>query len=187
MEAAAEEAGNVKALVAWGDAGRRLEEKIQILDTVLCGVWAMGEPGGRYARVVRRFEKWAAKAEEVVEMRGEAAGLEELVRRGGDVLVGELDTQWKDECTCLVRRLDEWRRGLRDLERVEEGEESSNGLVRILAGCGALVGDMLAELDVMEQIEREVVVDEMRWVREVNRRAERDAPKAGAGAIWRVL
>jgi hypothetical protein len=48
---------------------------------------------------------------------------------------------------------------------------------------------MLAELEVMEQMEREAVADEMAWVREMNRTGvdgkEEGMPRAGA--IWRVL
>lgn len=35
---------NVKALVDWG--GKELERRLQMLDEVVTGVWALGEPGG---------------------------------------------------------------------------------------------------------------------------------------------
>jgi hypothetical protein len=50
---------------------------------------------------------------------------------------------------------------------------------------------MLAELDMMDQIQREAAEQEMRWVREMNRRGldgTDDGDRAPrAGAIWRVL
>jgi hypothetical protein len=120
------------------------------------------------------------------------------------VFLEEMDASWKEECAALVRRLDEWRRGLRELpdpgpssttttteEEEEKGQKGhSSSLAAILAGCRALVHGMLAELDLMEQIEREAAAEEMRWVREMNRRGlggmdEEGTPRAGA--IWRVL
>jgi hypothetical protein len=117
------------------------------------------------------------------------------------VLIGEMDASWKEECASLARRLDEWRRRLRELgdvppspppdpAAVADGNPAESSLARILAGCRALVHGMLAELDLMEQIEREAVAEETRWVREANRRgllgrADEHAPRAGA--IWRVL
>jgi hypothetical protein len=214
------------------------EEKVALLDRVVSGLWSVvggGEPGeGRYGRVVRAFERWVGTVEAVMHARerlgrtcglGQSQGQEQGDQGGGDgvgegdddeekgpVLVGEMDAAWKEECAALVRRLDDWRRGLRELEDGppflpasttpdtpseepgedgdgEESSSSSSSLARILAGCRALVHGMLAELNVMEQIERDAAAAEMRWVREMNRRglgrADDDAPRAGA--IWRVL
>lgn len=206
-EAGVVERGNVGALIAWG-LGRSLEERVQVLDAVLCGLWSLGEPGGRYARVVRRFEKWAERVQEVavarrkgtwgvLEMQMQAQALQQQQGKGGDdndlfVLVGQLDSQWKDECAGLVRRLDEWRRRVVELAgREQETEEKESSLTRILAACRALIHDMLAELDTMERIEREAVAEENRWVREVNRGMDGEGGEDGdnprAGAIWRAL
>ncbi|KAK0711103.1 hypothetical protein B0H67DRAFT_274649 [Lasiosphaeris hirsuta] len=206
-EASVVERGNVGALIAWG-SGRSLEERVQVLDAVLCGLWSLGEPGGRFARVVRRFEKWAERVEEVavvrrkgtwgvLEMQMQAQALQQQQGKGGDgndlfVLVGQLDPQWKEECAGLVRRLDEWRRRVVELAGGEqETEEKESSLARILAACRALIHDMLAELDIMERIEREAVAEENRWVREVNRGMDGEGGEDGdnprAGAIWRAL
>ncbi|KAK0623531.1 hypothetical protein B0T14DRAFT_412002, partial [Immersiella caudata] len=183
LERRVEEARNAQALVEWaGREGKGLEEKVQVLDAVLGTLWTLGEHGGRYARVVRRFEKWVAKAEDTVAKREKVGGLEELVGAGEEVLVGEMDAAWKEEVRGLGRRLEEVRRGLRGLEAEKrEGDESCLG--RIVNGCEVLVRGMLAELDVMGGIEREVVSDEMRWVREVNRGVGEEPRRAGA--IWR--
>ncbi|KAK4456269.1 hypothetical protein QBC34DRAFT_454065 [Podospora aff. communis PSN243] len=186
LERRVEEARNAQALVDWaGRDGKGLEEKIQTLDAVLGTLWALGEPGGRYVKVVRRFEKWIGKVEETVTRRERVGGLEELVGAGEEVLVGEMDAGWKEEVRGLGRRLEEVMRGLRGLE-VQEGEgEEESSLGRIVRGCGVLVRGMLEELDVMEVIEREVARDEMRWVREVNRGVGEETRRAGA--IWRVF
>ena len=189
LEAAAEEMRNVKELVAWGDRSRRLEEKVQTLDSVLSGLWALGEPRGRYARVVRRFEKYMGRVHQVMRARQTADFRALALLDGEDVLVGELDAQMKSECAGFVRRLDEWRRSMRELDGPADGEgeqdSSPTSLTKILTSCRALIHDMLAELDVMEQMERAVVADEMRWVREMNRIGGDEEPRAGA--IWRVL
>ena len=201
VEAEVVERGNVAALVLWGGQGKGgLEEKIQILDAVLCGLWSLGEPGGRYARLVRRFEKWVVRAEEVWEMR-KGGDLDMLLSKGNEgerqelasLLVGELDAQWKDECAGLIRRLDEWQSGIQKLELgrppAKEGEEAAaSSLARIVAACRSLLDDMLAELDVMGCMEREAVAEEIRWVKVVNRRADGNSDeRPRAGAIWRGL
>jgi len=186
---------NVRALLDWGKRqGAGLEHRVQILDGVLCGLWALGEPGGRYVRVVRRFEKWVGRVEQVWEVR-KREDLSAILGEGTDdlgmVLVGELDAQWKDECAGLVRRLDEWRRSLKGLDT--PGGEMTNeesSLVKILGACRTLTHDMLAELDLMEKMEQDVVLEEMRWVRDVNREMDcngKDRNITRAGAIWRAL
>lgn len=228
---------NLKALVDWGAAGgvEGLEGRIQMLDEVLCGVWSLGEPGGRYTRVVKRFEKWMGRAKEVSEARrlfdrirrGEGdrekvtaqllgnEGLADLLllmtgesqagktKRQGQVL---LDAEWKEECAMLTRRLSEWRRILDGLTMIPTTEqqqddtaagESSSSLARILKACSSLVDDILAELKLMEQTERDAVMTENAWVRAVNRDQDeygesllpyREASNSTrAGAIWRAF
>lgn len=191
---------NIAALQSWGgtsSGGRRsgntaLEEKIQVLDPVLSGLWSLGEPGGKYARVIRRFERWAERMVDVVEARRRGGGLGVL--DGEEIMfVGELDSAWKDECAGLVRKLDGWRRQLKELgdapdDAIEEttpvGGRSS--LAQILDGCRGLVHDMLVELNIMEQIERDALKQEADWIQKMNRdETDDDMPKAGA--IWRAF
>jgi hypothetical protein len=187
-----------------------LEEKVMMLDAVLSGLWGVGEPGGRYGRVVGVFEGWVGQVERVMERRGE---WKRGNQRGGvgvddgesfdeqqqqQLFIPSLPTPWREECASLLRRLDDWRRKLRELgdapalpaspEREGDGDgddTQSSSLGRILAGCRALVHGMLAELETMELIEREALAAEMRWVKEVNRGMDEGAPRAGA--IWRAL
>ncbi|KAK0646583.1 hypothetical protein B0T16DRAFT_429392 [Cercophora newfieldiana] len=182
-----QEERNVKALLEWGGAdGRGLEEKVQVLDAVLSSLWAMGESGGRYARVVRGFEKWIVRVERVVQARNRVGGLDGLVESGEEVLVGEMDSVWKEEVRVLGRRLEEVRRGLKGLLD-GGGEESGGSLERIVRGCEVLVEGMVEELEVMLGIEREVVREEMAWVRGVNRGVGEEIGGKRAGAIWRVF
>ncbi|KAK4237406.1 hypothetical protein C8A03DRAFT_34653 [Achaetomium macrosporum] len=214
---------NAAALREWGSIpggsgsglGVGLEERIALLDQIVTGLWSVvGEPGGggRYERVVRKFEKWCGKVERVMLARRQQQEQQEQQPEGGEapeleevVFIEEMDAAWKEECAALVRRLDEWRRGLRELPDPiietassttataggeEEGQKGyASSLGRILAGCRALVYGMLAELNLMEQIEREAAAEEMRWVREMNRRGlgGMDEGTPRAGAIWRVL
>jgi hypothetical protein len=131
---------------------------------------------------VRRFESWAEGVRGVVRRRG---------RVGEDIVfVADLDKGWKEDCEGLVRKLGECKGvlGRIGMRNVEEGEGSSS-LARILGGLGALVDGMLAELELMLDIEREAVWAENEWVRAVNREgdggAEDDTP--GHGAMWRVF
>lgn len=189
-EAEAEEAGNLAALAAWG-GGKGLEDKVQTLDSIISGVWSLGEPGGRYARAVRQFEKWVGRMVQSVEARRKAGGLGALMEDDKVAFVGELDPAWKDEVASMTRKLDLWRRQLGQLgnglpDGGDDEEQQRSSLARILSGCRAQVGDMLAELSVMEQIERDAISQETAWIRRMNRDDdENDTPRAGA--IWRAL
>ncbi|KAK1826033.1 hypothetical protein QBC39DRAFT_399373 [Podospora conica] len=195
LEAEAVEEENVRALLAWGAAGGAgLEGKVQALDAVVCGLWGLlQEPGGRWGKVVRRFERWLGRVEEA---RGERKRMDGAAAVVGveRVLVGEMDGAWREECGGLARRLSEMRRGLEGLG-VEEtlaprrgGEGGQSSLVRMVGACRILVAGMLEELEVMDGIEREVVEEERQWVSEVNREMDKEeSTTKGAGAIWRVL
>ena len=198
-----------------GSGGMGLEERVVVLDGVVDGVWGIGEEGGRYERVVRGFEKWVGGVERVLKGRGRKGGLEggdegrdgerngesdgedegDGKREGndeeGELFIPTPSAAWRAEHAALVRKLDEWRRNLLDLgdaPPAADGEEPSS-LSRILAGCRALVAGMLAELELMEQMEREAVADEMAWVREMNRSGSGGTGEGTprAGALWRVL
>ncbi len=218
LERGIAEARNAKALRAWaGGQPGALEEKIQGLDTVLSGLWSMGEPGGKHARVVRRFERWAERAEQILAARESRDSDDDnddgdtmLLDDSGElILVGELDPAWKDDCAALARRLDEWRRLLRHMGDVPQTQEDGGDetgasgsapgvalstLHTILGACQSLVVDMLAELNTMEQIERDAVAHEMSWIQSMNSRDDMDGPShdrhldggSRAGAIWRA-
>lgn len=189
-EAEVEEAWNLAALMAWG-GGKGLDGKVQLLDTILSGVWSLGEPSGRYTRIVRKFEKWADQTRRAVEARRLAGGLGALMDDDEVGFISELDSAWKDEASLMARKLDSWRRQLGQLEGGvfddDKGEgQKTSSLVRLLSGCRNQVHGMLAELDLMEQIERDALAQETAWIRRMNRDDdESDTPRAGA--IWRAF
>ncbi|KAI0480859.1 hypothetical protein GGR56DRAFT_688202 [Xylariaceae sp. FL0804] len=179
-ERAGVEAHNVGALIRWGQdgGGQGLEGKVQALGQVLDGVWALSSDGARYQRVVRGFEAWAARAADILaaQRAGDAAAL-----LGGDnddavLFLSELDRDWTHDCAGLARKLDAWRRTLRELGGAEEQPESEpelqqppSGLARVLSGCRHLVEDMCAELALMEQIEADAARAELEWIERMNR------------------
>ena len=223
-EAACAELVNVAALRRWGSSpatqGRkaaaagigengRLEDRIQALDGIVSGLWSLGEAGGRYARVVRRFERWAERMREIESARrggrrdaGALADSTLLDDRGEPVFVGGLDAAWADECAHIARRLDGWQARLDvlgdvpppppgagdDVDELEGRTREMSSLERMLAGCRCLVRDMRAELAVMGRIVADSVAGEDEWVARMTLESgEREADTPRAGAIWRVV
>ncbi|XXG96591.1 hypothetical protein Hte_002879 [Hypoxylon texense] len=187
LERSGVEARNVAALVRWGDTnrsggpsgGRGLEEKVQILDEVLNGVWQLGEPGGRYERAARGFETWAEHMAAIVAAQ-RGGDVDALVDDGEEIrFLGELDRGWKHECVSLARKLEGWQALLQELGDVEDDDSSRSGLAKMLDGCRALVRDMLAELAVMEQIERDATRAEDAWIESMNKAIEDEADGDG--------
>ncbi|KAI0105408.1 hypothetical protein GGR51DRAFT_519186 [Nemania sp. FL0031] len=161
-------------LIRWGDAGpdssaggkggggsggvvqRRklpLDEKVQLLDQVLNGAWALGEPGGRYQRVVRAFEDWVATVAEIraAQRGGDIEGLlargsgscsdfgpqngnreRERERKGEEkeeigIFVSDLDAgAWKRDHAGLVRMLEGWRRTLAQLGTIDDDDNDDD-------------------------------------------------------------
>ncbi|KAI1413736.1 hypothetical protein F5Y13DRAFT_28310 [Hypoxylon sp. FL1857] len=207
------EARNVGVLARWGgdsDNGRGgraggglgLEEKVQILDEALNGVWQLGEPGGRYQRVVAGFEAWAERMASIVSAQ-RSGNLDVLVDGEEVRFLGELDTGWKHDCVSLLRKLEGWSAALRELGDVSSvasstgssSEPSTNsgsgsGLERMVSGCRALVHDMLAELELMAQIERDAARAEDEWIESMNKAIEDeddDTPAARAYVpLWKL-
>ncbi|KAF7900176.1 hypothetical protein BELL_0161g00030 [Botrytis elliptica] len=180
-----EEAGriNAAAFKEWQDIGTPgwgLEEKIQLLDEVLNEAWNLGEPGGKYARLVRKFEKWVVRCEEILRDRDHDQMLDDEEEI---VFIEELDLAWKDECLVLNRKLEGWRDALEDLGRLEK--EST--MASVVGGLRALVGGMLLELEAMAQIESDAVALEQEWIKSVNGSMEDDNNTPVAGAVWRFM
>lgn len=188
-ERAEVERENVLILRNWATGGGGLEERIQTLDAVVNGVWTLGEPGGRYARVVRRFERWVDRMCEIEDARREGGA---LLQESEVLFIGELDAAWKEEYTGLVRRLETLGRQLEGLgcfpEEAEVGDKIAerSSLQRMVQGSRTMVQGMLAELAVMEDIERDALAREDDWIERMNREEDvDDTPRAGA--IWRVV
>ncbi|KFG83133.1 hypothetical protein MANI_006520 [Metarhizium anisopliae] len=186
----AAESDNILALRRWARSGRYgVEDKIQSLDEILTGLWTLSEPAGRYARVVKRFERWADHMCDAEEARHDIGRM--LVHGHDSLFIGELDATWREECASLTRRLETWRARLAEIddlptqEGVATAEASSLG--RMLAGAGNLVHDMLTELHAMEEIEQLALAREDEWIEKVNREGDDDIDTPRAGAVWRVI
>jgi hypothetical protein len=183
-----------------------IDEKIQLLDQVLNGVWVLGEAGGRYQRAVSAFKGWVHQVAEIRAAQRQN-DVDALLARGGGgffaddededagtgLFVSDLDASaWKRDHTGLVRVLEGWRRVLAQLGDVdvdpdaeedkgkkppasnggekEKAAKSRSGLARTLGACRSLVHDMLAELEVMEQIERDALAVEEEWIENMEAR-----------------
>ncbi|KAK9436161.1 hypothetical protein VB005_10968 [Metarhizium brunneum] len=186
----AAESDNILALRRWARGGRYgIEDKIQSLDEILTGLWTLSEPAGRYARVVKRFERWADHMCDAEEARHDIGRM--LVHGHDSLFIGELDATWREECAGLTRRLETWRARLAEIddlptqEGVATAEASSLG--RMLAGAGNLVHDMLTELHAMQEIEQQALAREDEWIERVNREGDDDIDTPRVGAVWRVI
>ncbi|TVY55373.1 hypothetical protein LCER1_G001863 [Lachnellula cervina] len=169
---------NAAALRKWKEAatpGWGLEERVQVLDEVVSGVWNLGEGGGKYGRVVRRFERWLSRSQGTIAVR-------ENDLDGDIIFVEELDEAWKDDCLILGKKLEGWREQLRGLETPAKG----SSLAVMVDGCRRLVKGMLMELSVMAQIERDIMIREGEWIQSMNDDVEDDEKDMPvAGACWR--
>ncbi|OAA34013.1 hypothetical protein NOR_08716 [Metarhizium rileyi] len=184
------ESDNILALRRWARGGKcGIEEKVQSLDEIFTELWALSEPAGRYARVVRRFERWVGHMCDAEEARHDAGKM--LVQGQDSLFIGELDATWKEECAGLARRLEYWGARLAEIDHVptQEGAVTceASSLERMLAGAGHLVHDMLAELRAMEDIEQQALAREDEWIARVNSEDDDDIDTPRAGAIWRLI
>ena len=172
---------NAIALQQWqntGTPGWGLEERIQVLDEVMMGVWNLGEAGGKYARAVGKFERWLRRRQDMLDSRSrdDEHADEDIV------FLEELDSGWKDDCLIIGRKLESWRDHLKHLGSPDPG----SSLVTVVEGCRSLVRGMLMELAVMGQIERDAMAMELEWIRSMNDETmddDEDIPIAGA--VWR--
>jgi hypothetical protein len=183
MEVEVEEMGKVNAAAFqnWrglGTPGWGLEEKVQVLDEVVNGVWNLGESGGKYGKIVRKFERWLDNCQYILKARSRDGEEDDEI-----LFMEELDASWKDDCLVLGRKLETWQSQLRELG--SPGRDSS--LATVMDRCGNLIKGMLLELAVMAQIERDAINLEVEWIKRMNDDVmEDDQCKPTAGAIWRT-
>lgn len=201
------ERASLLALRRWGGSGKGLDEKMQLLGDVLSGLWALDEPGGRYARAVRRFERWADGVRGIEEARVGACTVEALAQSQGALFIDELDMTWKDETTAMTRRLRDWQSKLDEIDDLvppalavaqgadtdDDGEDDAteeprggSSLERMLAGAQILAQGMLSKLAVVEDLEREARAREDEWVEKMNRDEAADTGPA-TSAVWRTV
>jgi len=210
VEAIETDRRNVRALKAWADnatPGWGLEEKIQVLDQVLSAAWKLSEPGGRHARLVKKFERWLEGVSVILEARRASGGLLNCDSRDGaregeaeSMFITPLDPEWKAELQSLSRKLEQWRNQLRSLgEHSSIGEVPSpsqvqeSSLALVVRGVRELVNGIGEEVRAMEGLEKSVMVKEERWIREAIEcdDDDDDDDEDGnngrvAGAVWRM-
>lgn len=170
---------NAAAFQKWqgvGAPGLGLDDKVQILDDVVSGVWNLGDSGGKYARIVKKFERWLGKCQDTLEARARDDD-------GDDILfLEELDPGWKEDCLVLGRKLEGWQRQLLDLGQPGNG----SSLATVVDGYKGLVCGMLTELSVMAQVERDAMRKEVEWIKNMNDDfADESQNTPTSGAIWR--
>jgi hypothetical protein len=155
------------------------------LDAILNGMWTLTEAGGRYARTVRRFERWLDQVSELHEAR-RAEGALHRIADGQPLFLEELETPWKDDLSGFIRRLNGWARQLQDIGEPPAGEDNAtSSLSRMLRGLRELVDGVLEEVHLMEEMEQDALDNEQSWIEATNKMDDHnDTPRAGA--IWRV-
>jgi hypothetical protein len=183
LETDAQSRVNAGVLKRWkeGGVGWGTDEKIQCLDAVLSGVWNASEPGGKYSRIVRKFERWIGVMEEVLEER---ENHDSLYTKEVRFLAG-MEVSWREDCEALNRKLDGWGRQLTDIGDVDDvAGNSSLGVVA--RGISTLIYGMSRELSVMRDIERKAMEKEEEWIREVNDDLSDEEEGRLDGPAWRL-
>ncbi|KAI9858603.1 MAG: hypothetical protein M1813_007408 [Trichoglossum hirsutum] len=154
---------NLRALKEFShESGTRrgLGERIQTLGSVIPEIVNITGAGGKYARLVRGFERWIEWTEQIWEARDHDG--RELNSRGELDFVQSLGDGWRDETASLSRKLGLW---LQELDGVGSSFAGSS-LSLVLTHCRCLTEGMMQELEVMRGLEREIVARESRWVSE---------------------
>lgn len=147
-----------------------------VLGEVITGVWSLSEPGGKYAKVVRRFEKWVSDVQSIMTSRDEKSGGASMQ------FIEGLDEKWVHDCDTLVRKLEGFKEQLDGLGVVPKEDGSS--LEKALSGCTELTHGMISELGVMKSIEQEALLREEEWIRQSIADIS-DGDEDVGGGVWR--
>jgi hypothetical protein len=184
---------NVLALRRWGSGGR-LDEKIQSLESIITNVWSLSDPSGRYARVVRNFERWIGGVSDMEDARRNGGVV--LVEGNDNMFIEDLDAQWKEEREELIDSLDGWKQQLSDIDDLSLDEfyteppdqDEKSSLEKMLDGSRALIDNMLMELRIMEVVEQEALVREDEWIGRMNRSDANDHFEISrTGGAWKEI
>ena len=182
IEEAQTDRATALVLKSWAEneKGVGFEDRIQVLDEVVVGLWNLSDPGGKYSRVLRRFEKWMNYLSEIHSRREKGVLLGE---DGEVVFIAELEDQWRDELRSQSRKVENLKDKLDELG-VVEGKSS---LAKVVNGCRGLAKGMMMELDVMKKMENEVVKTEQEWIRAQIEDVSEEEGGRTAGAVWRRM
>jgi hypothetical protein len=161
---------NMKALHDWSvdcTSNGTLEDfstQIQNLSQVIQEVTDVtAADSGRYTLVVRAFEDWLARVQEVKESR---RGKKDAFDSGPEELrfVYPMDRTWKDEVEALSSKAELCLRRLQNLTMLDGDDNNGSALMQIARGHRDLLVLMVDELKAMRDIELEVVALEKSWV-----------------------
>lgn len=175
---------NAIALNEWlevGAPGWGLDEKIHTFDNILTGLMSTRDSGGRYACVTEKFEKWVDAYEKVFDQREKNVG-----NCAETLLIEELDSTWKDDCFYVRRKLELWKEHITDLGT----PESESSLEMLVDQVQRIILGMLAEIEFMTRLEKEIMGREGHWIKIMNDQMldemrKQEGPEAGA--IWRSI
>ncbi|KAG5951028.1 hypothetical protein E4U53_003905 [Claviceps sorghi] len=185
-EASALEDENMLALRQWARGAASMEDKIQVLDDVVTNLWILSDPaGGRYARLIRRFERFLDRACEAEAARQDPGWEPGQADPARVLCADELDASWRDEVAALTRRLETWNTQFSSVADDAAGGGSASALGRMLVGVGGLLRGMLRELYAMGEMEALALAREEAWMERVNGGDEEGGVRGGA--VWRVL
>jgi hypothetical protein len=171
---------NALALQDWADGstpGWGLEDKIVLLHDVLTELWNAGDGGGKYAKLVKRFEEWMASVHQIHHDRESEVHQTDCEVRFIDPIGGS----WLDDSHLILRKLEDWHDKLEKLGNVSY--KSSLGL--ILDSCESLIQDMMEEIVLMRELETDIIKDEEGWIRDMIEEESQDESSTAVGAIWR--
>lgn len=155
QERSGQEQKNLQALLEWtGDkASASLVKHIQVLSGPLHELPSLVQTGGRFQRHVSAFEQWFTWGEDVRVAR----------QNRTEASLGSIEglgDAWKAENSALMRKLTSFSRDLSGLSQPAAG----SSIAFIVECCETLLDGLLAELQVMQTIETDVVSKEKEWV-----------------------
>ncbi|KAI9839134.1 MAG: hypothetical protein M1819_003127 [Sarea resinae] len=133
--------------------GLGLPEKAQLLGQIVTEISHLtDQPGGRFTKYEKDFAQWVTRVQDV--WGGREGG-----SHNADFLEG-LGSGWHTESLVLERKLISF---VRDLEGLGEAADGSS-LAAILTACRIMAENLRNEIGVMQDIEREIMASERRWI-----------------------
>lgn len=160
-ESVSQDGIDLRALKDWNDIGASfgLAERVQMLSRTIQEIYSMIDTGGKSNRLVTSFEKWIIRNERLWRSRE----YDDRSKTQDMEFVEDIGDSWKAEAAVLERRLTSYSHNLECLGHPLEG----SSLSYVVACCVSMVTQMLDEVRVMQEIEREVLVREKSWVMEM--------------------
>ncbi|KAI9804887.1 MAG: hypothetical protein M1825_001256, partial [Sarcosagium campestre] len=162
---------NIEALRAWHLSvpnGNGIAEKALSLGEVVQDVLSFTESQGRFNKVCRRFETWLHDVESIklarVHKVRQDSGLSSLGQSSEDLgFIESLGVEWKSDTDSLVRRMEKCMRQISNVGQPLEGSTLS-----VMAQNCLMLGTSIMEaLEVMQDIERMLLLEERKWVGEM--------------------